>query len=413
MEKKGYKNPFIVQRPIKYGEPFCNRKREMELLEGAAARSEAVCILSIRRFGKSSLANQIIGRLEEKGWLTLRVDLSRCYSAGSLARELAKGLDSLQGRWRALIRDLKDAARIRPQITFDPLTSQPAIGFDFSRPADELEQVKNILRQIVTLPDKAGPQAHLCLVLDEFQSIRRIDPKGRLEWLFRAEFQERGSSFVPFLLGSERHLLEMMIYEESSAFFKSVTPLGLETLPEEELLAFVMEQFQSTIGRQITGNRIRGIYRIFGGHPYAINWFFSELWDLEERSSGPEPLETWVEIALRIILNQRQYYEALNSRLPLGARKVLLAIAAHEPVKRLYSRDFMVNACGMAQGSLQSAIKVLKEEDKIKKTPRGYVINDPLERLVIAVADLDEEALAGFIRARIEQAGRRETVRPL
>ena len=395
-------NPFIVQRPIKYGEPFCDRRPEMQQLEQAANRSEAVCILSIRRFGKTSLVNQVIGRLEEAGWLTIRIDLSRCFSLRSMTREFEKALFSLEGKWRRLLENLKSVSRIRPQLGIDPLTSQPSIGFDFSRPVDEMEQFKYILEKIVSLPERGESGIHLCLVLDEFQNIRKIDPKRDLEWLFRSVFQERGRFFVPFLLGSERHLLNMMIRDESSAFFKSVTPMTLEVLPEGEVVSFVKNHFKSGLGLDVPEGRIKGIYRIFGGHPFAINWYWAEIWDLQERSGKPEPTETWVEVAIKIILNQRDYYEAMNSRLPIGARKVLFAIAANEPVKKVFSRKFMVETLGMAQGSLQSAIKVLFEEDKIRKTPRGLVINDPLERLSIAVSGLDEDAIAAFVRERID-----------
>ncbi len=171
-----------------------------------------------------------------------------------------------------------------------------------------------------------------------------------------------------------------------------------------EVVSFVKGHFFSGLGLEVPEGRIRGIYRIFGGHPFAINWYWAEMWDLVERSGKMEPVDTWVDVAVRIILNQRDYYEAMNSRLPLGARKVLFAIAANEPVKRVFSRKFMVETLGMAQGSLQSAIKVLLEEDKIRKTPQGLVINDPLERLSIAVSELDEEAIASFVRERIDVA---------
>jgi len=94
----------------------------------------------------------------------------------------------------------------------------------------------------------------------------------------------------------------------------------------------------------------------------------------------------------------------MNSSLPIGARKVLFAVAANEPVKWSFSRKFMVETLGMAQGSPQSAIKVLLEEDKIRKIPQGLVINDPLERLSIAVLEVDEEAIASFVRERIDVA---------
>ena len=397
-------NPFIVQRPIKYGEPFCNRKGEMAQLESAAKRSEAICILSIRRFGKTSLINQVAGHLEDQGWITVRLDLSRSFSVASLVKEFETALLAIKGRWERLIGHLKSVSTIRPQLSMDPMTSQPSLSFDFSRPRDEMNALRHVLEAVVSFPEKTGgDETRLCLVLDEFQNIRKIDPKGRLEWIFRSVFQERSQRFVPFLLGSEKHLLRLMVQEESSAFFKGVTPMELDVLPEDEVVDFVTSQFQRGLKLKMPESRIRGVYRIFGGHPFAINWFWAEMWSLEERSKYLEPIETYVQVAVRIILNQRDYYEAINSKLPLGARKVLLAIAEHEPVAKVFSKDFMVNACGMSQGSLQSALKVLIEEDKIKKTSRGYIVNDPLERLALAVADLDEDELKVFVKARIEQ----------
>ena len=395
------KNPFIVQRPIKYEEPFCDRKKELKLLKGAALRSESVCILSIRRFGKTSLINQVLGILEEEGWITMRLDLSRCFSVESLTGELEKGLYGIADKWEKIIRGLKLVSRLRPQVSIDPASSLPAMSFDFSRPPAETDRLRNVLREIVSFPEKREPPAKICLVLDEFQNVRKIDSRGRLEWIFRSVFQDRGPNFVPFLLGSEKHLLQMMIYHESAAFFKSVTPLTLPPLPEPEVVSFVGEQFQTTLNTRIPASRVRNIYRLFGGHPYVINWFWAELWTLEQRAERDEPLDTWVEIATRIILNQRDYYEALNSRLPLGARKVLTKIVSNEPVKKVFSKEFMVGACGMSQGSLQSAIKILTEEDKIRKTPDGMVLNDPLERLIITISSLEERELAEFVRARI------------
>ncbi len=396
-------NPFIVQRPIKYGEPFCNRAEELSYLTRAAERSEAVCILSIRRFGKTSLVNQLLGRLEEKKWLTLRLDLSRCISMDSLLQELERALFSLESMWQRVAEQIRSVSRIRPKLTLDPATSKPALGFDFSRPVNDVERIKHLLDRIVGLPERGGPGTPLCLVLDEFQNIRKIDPKGGLEWVFRSAFQERGHFFEPIFLGSERHLLKMMIQDEASAFFKGVTPMYLDVLPEGDVITFVKGHFKKGLGIPMPDQVIRGTYRIFGGHPYAINWFWSEVWSLSERSGKMEPLETLVDVAVNIILNQRDYYDALNSMLPIGAKKVLREVAKNEPVRKIFSKDFMVRACGMTQGSLQSAIKVLTEEDKIRKTPMGYILSDPLERLIITVNEMDEEEIVAFVKERIEQ----------
>ncbi len=116
-----------------------------------------------------------------------------------------------------------------------------------------------------------------------------------------------------------------------------------------------------------------------------------------------EPIETLVDVAVNIILNQRDYYDALNRMLPIGARKVLKEVAKNEPVRKIFSKNFMVRACGMSQGSLQGAIKVLTEDDKIRKTPKGYILSESIERLIITVNEMDEEEVVAFVKECIEQ----------
>lgn len=61
--------------------------------------------------------------------------------------------------------------------------------------------------------------------------------------------------------------------------------------------------FSLALGLRFLKAAIRGIYQIFGGHPFAINWYWAESWDLVERSGKMEPVYKWVSVAVRIILN--------------------------------------------------------------------------------------------------------------
>jgi len=101
-------NPFIVQRPIKYGEPFCNRTPEIQRLEKSANRSEAICIPSIRCFGKTSPVNQGLGRLEEAGWLSVCLDRSCYFSLRSMIREFERALFFPLRKLEKAPREVKD-----------------------------------------------------------------------------------------------------------------------------------------------------------------------------------------------------------------------------------------------------------------------------------------------------------------
>ncbi len=163
--------------------------------------------------------------------------------------------------WQRFAEQIRSVSKLRPKLTFDPATSKPALGFDFSTPVNHVQRIKKLLERIVSLPERGSPGTSLCFVLDEFQNIRKIDPKGGLEWVFRSAFQERGHLFEPIFLGSERYLLKMIIQDEAAAFFKGVTPMYLDVLPEEDVITFVKGHFEKQLGICIPDSIIRGTYR--------------------------------------------------------------------------------------------------------------------------------------------------------
>ena len=83
-------NPFIIQRDILYGEPFCDRAEEIERYLAAARMGESLCLISPRRYGKTSLLNQVGGRLQEQGWLTAKIDFMQTLSDVEIAKEISK-----------------------------------------------------------------------------------------------------------------------------------------------------------------------------------------------------------------------------------------------------------------------------------------------------------------------------------
>ena len=83
-------NPFIIQRDILYGEPFCDREEEIERCLSATRMGESICLISPRRYGKTSLLNQVAGKLEEQGWLTAKIDFMQALSDIELAKEVER-----------------------------------------------------------------------------------------------------------------------------------------------------------------------------------------------------------------------------------------------------------------------------------------------------------------------------------
>lgn len=97
-------NPFIIQRDILHGEPFCDREEEIERFLSAARMRESICLISPRRYGKTSLLNQVAGKLSEQGWLTAKIDFMQAFSEIELAKEVERTRLNLLGASRPAVK---------------------------------------------------------------------------------------------------------------------------------------------------------------------------------------------------------------------------------------------------------------------------------------------------------------------
>jgi hypothetical protein len=235
-------NPFIYQRPIRYGEPFCNRSKELGYLERGVFGAELICLVSIRRMGKTSLINQIEGRLAQKVEV-LRLDLSDVFRLEDLISHLEKGLSKLSTKERLLFR-LKKSLSWRPEMELglDPRTGDLRLIPRLVDEKDAYAFLRELLLSLVTHAEKT--KKPFWLVIDEFQNIRRLSPKGEIEWTMLRVFEGRQSFFSALFAGSERSLLLQMMNDDRAAFYRMVTVYECEPLPLQEAESFVVSCFK-------------------------------------------------------------------------------------------------------------------------------------------------------------------------
>ncbi|MGQ3684071.1 MAG: hypothetical protein ACUBOA_03520 [Candidatus Loosdrechtia sp.] len=87
-------NPFTIG--IAKEEDFCNREQELADLINYAKNCQNIVLYSPRRYGKSSLVNQVLKELGKEGVLTVYVDLFPVSSehdfVSMLATAILKGI---------------------------------------------------------------------------------------------------------------------------------------------------------------------------------------------------------------------------------------------------------------------------------------------------------------------------------
>jgi hypothetical protein len=396
-------NPFIIQRDIQYGEPFCDREEEIERCLSAARMGESICLISPRRYGKTSLLNQVAGKLVEQGWLTAKIDFMQALSEIELAKEVERTRLNLLRTWRRAIEKLGNSLQVlkktKVEIEFEDL--QFSMGMGGLDETNGRTLLKASLSRLCEFPEKTGMP--LMVYLDEFQRVREIDPKGNLEAMIRAAFQKRTKKFLPMYLGSRRHMLQMMFADKSTPLFKSATLLSLDTIRIDRFVSFASQLFKQTIKSQFTANLVSVMGRFFQGHPHLLNKTAALIWDMCQRDKIQKVSQDICRHAmLDIIREETDAFLEVNHKTPLNHMTVFRQIAVRGTVSKPYSAEFL-RACSLTQSQMQKIIDALISDDRIYRDDTGVHIVDPLEGLALRMMGSSPEWRSEMISSLLEE----------
>ena len=401
------RNPFIAGRPIKYGEPFCGREEELQSLQREALNSNLVVLHAIRRFGKTSLLNQVVGKLEEQGWKTIRIDLSVVTGMA----DLITLIDQKLAAYTSLTSRLKQflaKSRLSIDVSLDPSKDLPSFDIGLKQGQAnsgslDLYARLNLLAKFPTIA-----QSPLLAVFDEFQEIvyLRDNEAGIYEKLFRAAFQERSDGFSAIFSGSKTTILRKLFSDRTKMFYRGVQPIELGPIREEPFCAFVQKNFYETLSVEIPKVIPQVVHAFIEGHPYGLQKVMYLLWHLAIRGERPLNWGEWMGIALREFLEaERSDFEKSWQDLTPPQRKTLLAVALGEG-SAIFSKGAL-SRIGLAQSTVHQAVNALVEKGKILKiaTVEGnaYVVHDSIDRLCLRmIGGLSVQAISEPLLLAIE-----------
>jgi hypothetical protein len=397
-------NPFIIQRDILYGEPFCDREEEIERFLSAARMRESICLISPRRYGKTSLLNQVAGKLGGQGWLTAKIDFMQTLSEIELAREVERTRVNLLGAWRRAVKKLgksvKNFKNTKIEVDFEDLHF--SIGLGGPNEIDGRALLNESLNRLQELPEKAGMP--LMVYLDEFQRVREIDSKGNLEAMIRTNFQKRTKNFLPMYLGSRRHMLQIMFADKSTPLFKSATLLSLNTIRIDRFVSFADQQFKRTLKGHFPANLAAAMGRYYQGHPHLLNKTAAVIWDICLRDKIQKVgKDTCKRAMTEVIREETDAFLEVNRKTPRHHMTVLRQLAARGTVYKPYSAEFL-RACNLTQSQMQKIIDTLVSDDRIFRDDIGLHIVDPLEELALKMIGSSPAGRSEIIRSLLETA---------
>jgi hypothetical protein len=235
--KKETENPFPVSG-YSGSDLFCDRVEETKKLLKNIENGINTTLFSIRRMGKTGLIYHLFNSLGKNRTICIYIDIYATRNLREFTNQFSsavlKAFPERKSTGKKLIQFLKN---LRPVISYDGLTGEPQVSFEFS----QSKQYEHSLESIFSFLENQTPR--IVIAFDEFQQITTY-PEKNIEALLRSLIQPLKN--VRFIFsGSHKHLLTEIFSQAKRPFFSSTQPLFLENIDRKIYLYFITEKFKS------------------------------------------------------------------------------------------------------------------------------------------------------------------------
>lgn len=371
MRKSSFLNPFTLGI-ILLDQEFCNRRKEIEELTRHALNTTHVVMFSPRRYGKTSLAKQVMARVSAEGYLTIYVDCFSVIAREDLIQKLVSAVIASMGRNVAdasiLQRTLMLFKRIIPSIDIRP------DGVSISAKYDQTAAFPYLIEDIFSGIEKhlSSKKTKGLIVFDEFQEISELKESKQVEAALREQIQavrEIGCFFV----GSRRRILKAMFNDRKRPFFKLAFNYPIGKISGKDMAEHIVELFAKT-GKACPPNVAEDLYNHVEGSTYYVRKLSHLLWDMTEKAATFELLNA----AKEALLEMESFdLQGVFAGLLTGEKKVAMALA-EEPAAKPYAMEYLKKH-NLSPGGLQKSMRSLQEKDMVEQEPEGaYRLTDPL-----------------------------------
>ena len=357
--------PFPFEGPVP-PELLIDRASELDLLARRAGDRVGVRLAAPRRYGKTSLLLAHAGRLQESGWRTAHVDLSRVTDLTDVARRLGAAYAHLDAPW---VRAHLSGLLARLGVSLSPVG--PAVSLGPRPMRSDPDAAETILPRLLDLPKTLweADRTPTLVVFDEFQDL--LVARKDLDGLLRSRIQYHADAAAYVYAGSEPSMMRELFDRRERPLFGQADPLALGPLPIDETLADLAARFA---GDGLDPGDALGELVVFAaGHPQRTMLLAYLLAD-RLASQAPGTPQTASEVVADALARTQPAHQALWQQLGRSERVVLAAVAdGTPPTSRALADEHR-----LARGTLDAAAARLADQGHLIRTPRGSHLVDPL-----------------------------------
>ena len=363
-----------MKMPFRYGcvvdgEYFCPRPELERQLRQYAESGQNLVIQGERRMGKTSLVKKAVSGM--RGEKLLYIDLYGIRTLSDFCRRVMAGVGGVTEKMSFLKKALALAHRLRPALTIDSNTGTPTITID-ARAASEPDSLGAVMSTVKKLSEDGG----LCVVMDEFQDILKLDGAEKILAEMRGTIQFQPDTPY-FYLGSARNDMLKIFTHYDSPFFKSALPFEGPPIDEGEFAKFIVARFRKG-GCKIDMSTARSIIGFANGVSGDVQELCDALWNVTDE--GGVAAEEDLPKALEVVFSrEKNSFESSIADLTPNQLSVLKGLAEMSPV-RTFSSEFMDHVRISSPGAVKRAINSLVAARLIYLHHAEYKFSNPFFR---------------------------------
>jgi len=369
----------IFPQSIASGYSFCNRVNERKALRSNIDRVNHTVLVAPRRYGKSSLANQVASEWKSSRRIYNKVSLYSAYDEKTALELIAKGIQKTirtmtsgfsMDDFKALLASLSGIG-LNASLTSDGAGFGISFHFDGgSKTAPvALTSLGELLKSMDEVALKGG--WNIIFEMDEFQQIACLESGHTIEAQIRDAVQyARASTFI--FLGSNRHLLEQMFSDKSRPFYNLCRVIRLARIDASDYHAHLHDAARIQWGKDISDETIDRILLLTERHPFYVNALCSRLWAGPQPPGAADVEPAWILVVDEHMPVLRDDFARLSA-----TQKAILSQLARNPEAYVTGAEFL-NRLDKALSTVRDSFSYLKSMDMVYKNDAGaWSVMDP------------------------------------
>ena len=351
---------------------FIGRERETKRLLDNFKGGINVILMSPRRLGKTSLVKHVCNKLDNKGIITIYLDIFGCKSEydfyNKLTAEVLKQTASKSELWFEEAKEF--LYRLTPKIAFSP---EPNSDFSISLGiTPKTHTPEEVLQMAETIAIKRKKRIVICI--DEFQQIGEMANSKQIQARLRTVWQhQKHVSYC--LFGSKHHLMSSIFLHRSMPFFQFGDTISLNKIATENWVEYIVSHFadgKRTISRELA-EEICKFTENYSAYVQQLAWLVFTL-----KEEGETVTENDVKQAENDLLatNDILFMQMIE---PLSEFQLNFLRAIIAGVRKDFGLSEVRKEYNLGSYSNITRLKTaLLERDLIEKQNTGLVITDPI-----------------------------------